>query len=198
MSILSQPCFYDEAAAYTKVESIVWPDGPVCPHCGNADASRIYALNGSSHRIGLRKCAECRKQFTVKVGTIFESSHVPLHKWLQAIHLLASSKKGISANQLHRTLEVSLKTAWFMGHRIREAMRTGDLTPFGANGGAVEADETFIGHDLSIKPKRQKKGRGYAHKHKVLSLIDRDSGQARSMVVDDLKVATLAPLVRQI
>jgi transposase-like protein len=192
MSILSRPYFHDEKAAYAKVESIVWPNGPVCPHCGNADENRVYALNGQSHRIGLRKCAECRKQFTCKIGTIFESSHVPLHKWLQAIHLMVSSKKGISSNQLHRTLEVTLKTAWFMSHRIREAMRSGDLSPMGGNGGIVEVDETFIGNDRA-----KKMGRGYAHKHKVLSLVDRDTGKVRSVVVDDLKARTLVPILRE-
>lgn len=193
MSILSRPYFHDEAEAYKKFESIVWPDGPVCPHCGNADAERMYELKGTSHRIGLRKCAECRKQFTVKIGTIFQSSHVPLHKWLQAIFLIASSKKGISANQLHRTLEVTLKTAWFMGHRIREAMRSGDLAPMG---GIVEVDETFIGRDYTVKPKHDKKGRGYAHKFKVLSLVER-GGRVRSVVVDDLKAKTLVPILKE-
>lgn len=196
MSILSKPYFHDEAEAYKKVESIVWPNGPVCPKCGNADAERIYDLRGQSHRMGLRKCAECRKQFTVKIGTIFQSSHIPLHKWLQAIFLIASSKKGISANQLHRTLEVTLKTAWFMGHRIREAMRSGDLAPMGGDGGIVEVDETFIGHDYDVKPKHDKKGRGYAHKFKVLTLVER-GGHARSMVVDDLKAKTLIPILKE-
>lgn len=197
MSILSKPYFHDEKAAYAKVESIVWPTGPVCPHCGNVDASRFYPLNGKSHRMGLRKCAECRKQFTVKVGTIFESSHVPLHKWLQAIYLMVSSKKGISSNQLARTLEVTVKTAWFMSHRIREAMRDGAFDPMGGDGVIVEVDETFIGHDTSVKPRHEKKGRGYAHKHKVLALVDRQTGQARSMVVDDLKAKTLVPILRE-
>jgi len=195
MSILSRPYFYEEEAAYAKLESLLWPDGPVCPKCGGME--KAYKLNGASHRIGLYKCGHCRKQFTVKIGTIFESSHVPLHKWFQAIHLMVSSKKGISANQLHRTLEVTLKTAWFMGHRIREAMRSGDLAPMGGAGGIVEVDETFIGHDKTIKPKGQKKGRGYAHKNKVLSLVDRDSGKARSMVVDDLKAITLVPILQE-
>ncbi len=195
MSMLSAPHFHDEDAAYEFVEAHVWPDGRVCPHCGVFDSSG--KLKGKSTRIGTYKCYACRKPFTVKVGTIFEASHVKLHIWLQAIFLVCASKKGISANQLHRTLGVTLKTAWFMGHRIREAMRGGDLAPFGADGGAVEVDETFIGHDQTIKPKHQKKGRGYAHKHKVLSLVDRESGQVRSMVVDVLKVVTLAPIVRQ-
>ncbi len=189
MSMLSAPHFHDEQAAYEFVEARVWPQGRVCPHCGVVD--RSAPLKGKSTRIGTYKCYACRKPFTVKVGTIFEASHVKLHLWLQAIALICTSKKGISANQLHRTLGVTLKTAWFMGHRIREAMADGDLSPFGGNGGAVEADETFIGHDKSVKPKGQKKGRGYAHKHKVLALVDRETGRARSMVVDDLKVSTL-------
>ena len=196
MSILSRPYFHDEEAAYAKVESIVWPNGPVCPHCGNADETRVYTLKGKSHRIGLKKCAECRLQFTVKIGTIFESSHIPLHQWLQAIHLMVSSKKGISANQLHRTLEVTLKTAWFMGHRIREAMRSGDLAPMGSDGGVVEVDETFIGHDKSKKPRGQKKGRGYHHKYKVFTLVERNTGRARSFHVEEVNSNTLAPMVR--
>jgi len=193
MSIFNEPQFHNEEAAYAFVEARVWPEGPVCPRCGTFE--RIGKLEGKSTRIGTYKCYECRKPFTVKIGTIFESSHVKMHIWLQAIYLIAASKKGMSANQLHRTLGVTLKTAWFMGHRIREAMRSGDLTPFGSDGGAVEVDETFIGHDRTIKPKGQKKGRGFHHKHKVLSLIDRTTGQARSMVVEDLKASTLGPIV---
>lgn len=191
MSILSKPYFHDEKAAFEKVEGLLWPDGPVCPHCGGVD--RIYDLQKT--RIGLRKCGYCRKQFTVRVGTVFESSHVPLHKWLQAMYLLCSSKKGISSNQLHRTLEVTLKTAWFMAHRIREAMREGALEPMGRDGGFVEVDETFIGHDKAIKPKGDKRGRGAAHKYKVLTLVDR-SGETRSIVVSDLKASTLVPILR--
>ena len=143
MSVLSAPHFHNEKAAYAYVEARVWPQGPVCPHCGCF--GRIYELKGASTRIGVRKCGDCRKPFTVKVGTIFEASHVPLRFWLQAMFLMASSKKGISSNQLHRTLGVTLKTAWFMSHRIREAMRYNDMTPFGGEGGVVEVDETFIG-----------------------------------------------------
>src|SRR5215213_8917233 len=161
----------------------IWPNGPVCPHCGGVD--RISKMTGKSTRIGTYKCYQCHKPFTVKVGTVFESSHVPLHIWLQAMYLVCSSKKGISANQLHRTLGVTLKTAWFMGHRIREAMRDGDLAPFGGGGGVngvVEADETFIGREPGVPKKR-----GYHHKMKVLALVDRETGKARSMVVDDLR-----------
>jgi transposase-like protein len=129
----------------------------------------------------------------VKIGTVLEASHVPLRLWLQAIFLMASSKKGISSNQLHRTLGVTLKTAWFMSHRIREAMRDGALAPFGSTGGAVEVDETFIGRE----PGTVIKGGGVGHKMKVLSLLDRESGQARSMVVDDLKPSTLMPILAE-
>ena len=195
MSILSRPEFHDEAAAYAYVEARVWPDGPVCTHCGGVE--RIGKMGGKSTRIGTYKCYQCRKPFTVKVGTIFEASHVKMNLWLQAIYLMCASKKGISSNQLHRTLGVTLKTAWFMSHRIREAMRSGDLSPFGAEGGAVEVDETFIGNDRTIKPKGEKKGRGYHHKHKVLTLLDRDTKRTRSMVVDSLKAADLAPILRE-
>ncbi|MPZ12269.1 MAG: IS1595 family transposase [Kiloniellaceae bacterium] len=192
MSVLTKAYFHDEAAAFAKLEEIVWPHGPSCPHCGGME--RVYDL--SKTRLGLKKCGHCRKQFTVRVGTVFESSHVPLHKWFQAVFLLASSKKGISAHQLHRTLEVTYKTAWFMAHRIREAMRSGELAPMGGNGKFVEVDETFIGRDKTKKPKGQKKGRGYAHKFKVLTLVERE-GKARSMVVDDLKTSTIVPILRE-
>ena len=195
MSILSKPYFHNEEAAYKFVESRLWHNGPVCPRC--KETERVSKMQGKSTRIGTYKCYVCRKPFTVKIGTIFESSHVKMNLWLQAIFLIASSKKGISSNQLHRTLGVTLKNAWFMTHRIREAMRSDEFASFGSKGGAVEADETFIGHDKTIKPKGQKKGRGYHHKNKVLSLVDRSTGQARSFVVDDVKVNTLAAIVRQ-
>ena len=193
-SALSAKHLHDEEAAYAYVEARLWPDGPVCPHCGGVE--RLGKMGGAATRIGLYKCYQCRKQFIVKIGTIFESSHVAMHLWLQAFCLIAGSKKGISSNQLHRTLGVTLKTAWFMSHRIREAMRSGDLTPFGSDGGIVEVDETFIGHDKAIKPEGEKKGRGFAHKHKVLSLIDRDTGRQRSMVVESLKAADLLPILK--
>lgn len=205
MSVLNRSHFYDEKAAFAYVESILWPQGPVCPHCGAMD--RGYKLEGvrnkpnaeqrekgepGSERHGLYKCGECRKQYTVRHNTIFAESHCPLHKWLQAIHLICSSKKGISSHQLHRVLEVQYKTAWFLSHRIREAMRSGDLTPFGGGGSPVEVDETFIG----MEPGKTKK-HGYAHKMKVLALVDRNTGQARSMVVDNLKLSTLMPILKE-
>lgn len=188
MSVLSAAHFHNEAAAYRYVEARVWPEGPVCPHCGCF--GRIYELKGKSTRIGVRKCGDCRKPFTVKVGTIFEASHVPLRFWLQAMFLIASSKKGISANQLHRTLGVTLKTAWFMGHRIREAMRDGARAPFGHGGGTVEADETFIGREPG-----EPITRGGNHKMKVLSLLDRSTGAKRSFVLDFINVKAITEIV---
>ena len=165
MSVLSAKYFHDEAAAIAKLEEILWSGEPECPHCGGVGKS--YEIKGKRTRPGLRKCGHCRKQYTVKVGTVFESSHVPLHKWFQAAYLLCASKKGISAHQLHRTLEVTYKTAWFMMHRLREAMRDGELSAFGSDGGIVEVDETFIGNDREKKPKHEKKGRGVIHTNTI-------------------------------
>jgi transposase-like protein len=192
MSILSQPQFHDEAAAFAYVEAELWPNGPVCPHCGGFE--RISALTPNKAkriRIGLKFCGQCRKQFTVRVGTIFEESKLPMTKWLQAIFLMCSSKKGVSSHQLHRTLETTYKTAWFLSHRIREAMRTGELAPFGHGGGMVEVDETFIGRD----PDQPTVTAGGNHKMKVVSLIDRTTGRARSMVVDDISSKVLGEIV---
>lgn len=190
MSVLSKPYFHDETKAFEYLESVLWADGIVCPHCGVV-GGRVYKLEGKSTRVGLKKCGECRQQFTVKVGTVFEHGRMPLNKMLQAVYLMTSSKKGISAHQLHRVLDVTYKTAWFLAHRIREAMRSGDLAPFGGEGGVVEVDETFIGRRDGVA-----KGRGgYAHKVPVLSLVHRESGQCRSFVVDDVTRETLVPIV---
>src|ERR1041385_4997024 len=143
MIILSEPHFHNEAAAIARLEAIVWVNGPICPRCKGQE--RITRVKGG--RAGLWRCGPCKRQFTVTVGTLFERSHVKLHLWFQAAHLMASSKKGISAHQLHRTLRVTYKTAWFMEHRLREAMRTGSLAPpLGGAGQVVEADETFMSH----------------------------------------------------
>ena len=206
MSALSATYMHDEAAAFAHIEAMLWSHGPVCPGCGVV--GNAYELKGvrskpskknpeGKERHGLKKCKDCGKQFTVRIGTIFEDSHIALHLWLQAIYLMTSSKKGISSNQLHRTLGITLKSAWFLSHRVREAMRNDGSVDFGAGGGVVEVDETFIGHDKTIKPKHSKKGRGYAHKHKLLTLVDRSSGRAKSMVVDDLKSKTLVPILRE-
>ena len=202
MSVLSAPYMHDEAAAFAHVEAMLWADGPVCPHCGVVD--RAYKLEGvrtkpskknpeGKERHGLWKCRECRKQFTVRKGTIFEESHLPLHLWLQAIHLMVSSKKGISSHQLHRVLGITYKSAWFLTHRIRECMRSGALAPFGSDGGTVEVDETFIG----TKHKKSKTARGFAHKNAMLTLVDRDTKRAKSIVVDDIKKDTLVPILRE-
>ena len=193
-SALSAKHFHDEAAAFKYVEARVWPEGPTCPHCGGVE--RISKMAGKSTRQGLYKCYQCRKPFTVRMGTIFEASKVSLHIWLQAMFLIAGSKKGISSNQLHRTLGVTLKTAWFMAHRIREAMRNGSLAPFGQGGGAVEVDETYIGRKAGAgNPKG-----GWGHKMTVLGLIDRNSGQSRYFHVDggkEIQSIVLANLSRE-
>lgn len=191
MSNLSVPHFHNEEAAYAYVEARVWPQGAICPHCGGYE--RIGKMGGKSTRIGTYKCYQCRKPFTVKVGTIFEASHVPLRHWLQAMYLMASSKKGVSANQLHRTLGCTLKTAWFLAHRIREAMATGALSPFGAGGTAVEVDETFFGDDPDM-PSPTKHTRVH-NKNKIVTLVDRASGRAKSYVVDRLNTATITEIV---
>jgi len=191
MSVLSKPYFHDEEAAFRYLESIVWAGMPVCPHCGGVDRITSVKANPAKRiRVGLWRCGDCKKQFTVKVGTVFEHMRLPLHKALQAVYLMTSSKKGISAHQLHRVLEITYKSAWFLAHRIREAMRDGDLTPFGGAGGIVEVDETFIGKLKGIEKKR-----AFHHKMKVLALVDRDSGKARTMVIDDVSAKTLLPIV---
>ena len=191
MSALSAPHFYSEPAAFAFVERHLWPQGPVCPSCGAMD--RITAIKPNPEkrvRLGLKKCGHCKRQFTVRIGTIFEESKLPLHLWLQAIHLMCASKKGVSAHQLHRTLEVTYKTAWFLAHRIREAMRSGDLTPFGQGGGDVEVDETYIGREPGAVVTR-----GGDHKMKVLSLVDRSTGRARSIVMDNVSSKTVGEIV---
>lgn len=188
MSILNAPYFQDEEAAYAKLESIVWPHGPVCPHCGTME--RMKRLEGKATRPGLYKCYACRKQSRVTVGTVFESSHVKLHVWLQAVYLMCASKKGISSNQLARVLDVTVKTAWFMSQRIREAMRTGGLEPLGGLGAVVEADETFIGRKKGAEVKR-----GHGHKLAVLSLVER-GGTVRSFHVDNTSAAEVMPILK--
>ncbi|WOI53710.1 IS1595 family transposase [Parvularcula sp. LCG005] len=194
MSILSKPFFHDEAAAFEYLEGIVWGDEPVCPHCGCTGKIKKIAANPEKRvRHGLHRCNDCRRQFTVKVGTVFEHMRIPLHKALQAVYLMCASKKGVSAHQLHRILEVTYKTAWFLAHRIREAMRAGELAPFGGNGGDVQVDETFIGTDPEAN--QDVRSRNYVQKMKVLTLLDRETGIARSSVIDDLKVTTIKPIV---
>ena len=188
-SALSAPHFHNEEKAFAYVEARVWPEGPACPHCGGVE--RISKMQGKSTRQGLYKCYQCRKPFTVRMGTIFESSHVPLRIWLQAMYLIAGTKKGISSNQLHRTLGVTLKTAWFLSHRIREAMREGALDAMGGTGGVVEADETYIGQRKGVSARG-----GYYHKMRVVSLVDRETGKARSIDANQMAFNEVANIVR--
>ena len=187
MSALSAAYFHDEAAAFAELERLLWPEGPVCPHCGSL-SGKHYDLRKT--RLGLRKCSDCRKQFTVKIGTVFECAKIPLNKMFQAVYLLCASKKGCSSHQIHRTLGITYKSAWFLTHRIREALRSGDLAPFGGEGKVVEIDETFIGKkdDMPVR-------RGYAHKHALLTLVER-GGTARTFHVDGTTAAHLVPIIR--
>lgn len=187
-SFLSQPQFNDETAAYEWVEARLWPTGPTCPHCGNVDAARIGRLQGKTSRPGMRKCYACRKPFTVKVGTIFEDSHIAMRDWLVAIHLICASKKGISSNQLSRTLGITLKSAWFMSHRIRLAMApAASAGPIGGEGKTVEADETYLGK--SKKTRKPKDGILHQrHGVTVLSLVER-GGPIRSISLAGEKVS---------
>ena len=188
-SNLSVPYFHNEEAAYKFVEARIWPNGPICPHCGGVE--RISKMGGKSTRIGAYKCYDCRKPFTVKIGTIFESSHIHMRHWLQAIFLIAASKKGISSNQLHRTLGITLKSAWFMSHRIREAMKDSSGWGFlGGKGAIVEAGETFIGKVVGKKVQA-----GVGHKMKVMSLVQR-GGKVRSVTIPDLKAKTMQEFLK--
>jgi len=184
MTDLSDAIFHNEAKARAHLERIRWPNGPFCPHCGEAE--QVHRLEGEKHRAGLFYCRSCRGQFSVTVGTVAERSHVPVHKWLLAFHLIIASKKGMSALQLSRLLNVSYKTGWFIGHRVREAMRDEKPSPIGGHNKVVEADETFIGGKM--------KNRAYAtkepKKEAVMTLVERD-GKSRSFHVTNVKAKTL-------
>ncbi len=178
--VLTAPQFLTEAGAFAYVEARLWPNGPVCPYCG--ETKRIGRLNGKTTRPGLLKCYACKKPFTVRMGTLFEDSHLPLHLWLQVIHLFCASKKGISTRQIQRMLNCSMKTAWFLGHRIRLAMDPGAAAPrLGGEGKTVEADETEMGR--SRKTKRPAGFQRRTHNVKVLSLVER-GGDIRSVMLD--------------
>jgi transposase-like protein len=187
-AVLQNPIFTDNDKAREWLEARVWANGRPCPHCGIVDQSTL--LKGKAHRQGLYQCGECREQFTVTVGTVFERSKIPLSKWLAALFLMVASKKGVSAHQVHRMLGISYKSTWFMMHRLREAMRQGDLAPMGGAGSIVEIDETFIGRkpDMPIK-------RGTNHKHVVLALVER-GGSVRSFHVDGVKKEDVLPIIR--
>ena len=191
---LTDPIFTDEEAARRHFEAIRWPDGPVCPHCGSVD--KVYRLNGKSHRAGLIHCNNCDQAFTVTVGSVMERSHVPLNKWALAYRLMCSSKKGMSAHQLHRMLGVTYKTAWFMAHRIRESMRDIHPETLGGEGKTVEIDETFVGglEKNKHRSKRQHVGTGGAGKEAVFSLVER-GGRVSSHHVPAVTAATLRPIL---
>lgn len=189
MSVLSRPEFHDEEKAYAHLEALIWADGRMCPHCGGLDRiTKVKANPAKRIRVGLWRCGDCKRQFTVKIGTAFEHLRLPLHKALQAVYLMTASKKGVSAHQLHRTLEITYKSAWFLAHRIREAMRSNDPGYFGEGGGIVEVDETYIGREPGTEKKH-----GYQHKMKVLALVDRETGRSRAIVMDKISAADLAP-----
>jgi transposase-like protein len=199
-SVLTEAYFHDEGAAFEALEGIIWPNGPVCQHCGATD--RLNRLQGvrskpsKKHpegivRHGLWKCYHCRGQFTVRKGTVFEASHLKLHQWFQAAYLLCSSKKGISSNQLARTLGCTVKTAWFASHRIREAMRDAKLAPIGGGGKIVEADETFLGNKKGFT-----KRPGVGHKMAVMSLVER-GGPVRSTVLDSVTRTDVEHVIRR-
>jgi transposase-like protein len=189
MSIdITSPIFSDENAAREHLEATRWPNGPHCPHCGEAE--QVTKLEGKKHRPGVYQCNSCRQQFTVTVGTVFERSKIPPHKWLLATYLMSASKKGMSAHQLHRMLGVTYKTAWFMAHRIREAMREKHVGPIGGANKVVEADETFVGG----KAKNRKSTAPIPPKEPVVSLVERD-GKVRSFHAPDVTAKTLRPIL---
>ncbi|MGE0280216.1 MAG: IS1595 family transposase [Rhizobiaceae bacterium] len=205
---LTAPIYNDADKAREHLEAIHWPHGPICPHCGNIDPSRIMKLQGKSTRPGVYKCNECRAPFSVTVGTVFERSHIPLNKWVLASHLMAASKKGMSAHQLHRMLGITYKTAWFMAHRIREAMKEDvkSAGPLGGEGKTIEADETYIGKRET--PRKLARGRiatptksgksGGAQKRIVVGLVER-GGKARMFHLNDATAATVRDvLVRNV
>jgi len=181
--------FADTEAARLHFEAIRWPSGPVCPHCGVTDEATL--VKGKSHRPGMYQCNACREPFTVTVGTVMEKSKIPLTKWALGFHLMASSKKGISAHHMHRTLGVTYKSAWFMAHRIREAMNPVNPSPMGGEGKTIEGDETYIGRKEGGKLKR-----GVGHKMAVLSLVER-GGKVRSFKIDQTTRETIQNIVQK-
>lgn len=190
--------FQDEAKARRWLEAHLWPQGPVCPHCGTVNEATLIQGEKRSHRDGLYMCNACRQQFTVTVGTIFERSHVPLNKWLYATFLLCASKKGISSHQLHRMLAVTYKTAWFMSMRIREAMREGKFPgPLGGHGKTAEADETYVGGREKNKHRRKRRSDniGGMGKEPVFSIVER-GGKVRSQHVPEVSAQSLRPILQ--
>lgn len=193
---LTNPIFHDEDAARAHFEAIRWPDGkPICPHCGTVGEATL--VKGESHRAGMYQCKACREPFTVTVGSVMELSHLPLHKWALAFRLMAASKKGVSAHQLMRTLGIgSYRTAWFLAHRVREAMADRNPEPLGGKGKTVEVDETYIGKagETFVSGKGWVGKRGTATKRKVLTMVER-GGRAVSVKVEDLTIPTIEKIL---
>ncbi len=199
MASYTEAHFNNEEAARATLERILWPEGPICPHCGVVN--HAYARKG---RLGVFRCAEpeCRKDFTITMNTAMERSHIPLHKWLLGFHLFTASKKGFSAHQLHRTLGITYRSAWFMAHRIRESMRAGGLTPpMGGGGKVVEIDETYFGKPETphVSPRREKEGRAYKNKVRnsrpIVALVER-GGNVRSFHVPVADAVSVTKIVR--
>src|ERR1700754_3112448 len=193
--LLKNPIFTDETKAREWLEARAWANGRVCPHCGNADQDKFTKLEGKAHRPGVYQCneSECREQFTVTVGTVFESSKIPLSKWLAALFLMTNSKKGMSAHQMHRMLGISYKSTWFMMHRLREAMRTGGFETMGGHGSVIEMDETYFGQ--SSQPTMMR-GRPMKNDRPIVSLVER-GGSVRSFHVAVANQATVGQIVRE-
>lgn len=188
MTNLTDPIFHNEDAARAHLEALRWPEGPVCPHCGSVDGIAKVEGKKKSHRPGLYYCNGCEGQFTVRVGTVLERSKIPLTKWVLGFHLMAASKKGVSAHQLHRSLAITYKSAWFMTHRIREAMgmKPEETGPLGGENKVIESDETYVGG----KAKNVHKGKPIPKKHAVVALVERD-GQVRAKHVADVTAKTV-------
>jgi len=185
----SNPIFHDEAKARAWLEARLWPDGPICPHCGVVDQATL--MRGKSHRPGLYQCNACKEPFTVTVGTLYERSHIPLHKWLGATHLMMASKKGMSALQIQRMIGVTYKTAWFLCHRIRESLRENTADKLGGEGKIVEADETYIGgKDKNRHANKRRHVHGGSQKEAVVALVER-GGRVRSHHVKDVNSKNL-------
>ena len=186
---LSNQIFHDEETAIKHLQSILWPNGPICPHCEND--KKFYQIKGKGARLGLLMCSKCRKHFTVTVGTLFERSHIPIHKWLMGFYLMCSSKKGISSHQIHKMLGITYKSAWFMTHRIREAFKDESCNLLGGNDKVVEVDETFW-NKLEGVPKAKA---GFMHKEKIFSLVER-GGSVRSFRVTGVSGKILKPIIK--